>query len=274
MGCYPDTTDWGAFDWSSATEAQTANRELAEEFAWSLLNRLSASTIATCPVALRPNRFGHRRPLTWSPDWAYGAMNPYLTVEQLPWGECACGAHTQLWLPFMVGSVQSVVIDGVVVPPSAYRVDNGNVLVRQDGGVWPAHQDMTKPAGEQGTFVVTVSTGTAPTRLDNFAAGVLAREFLKVVAPISSSEKCRLPAGTTSIARQGTTVIIDPAIRRGMATGIPEVDHIVKLRNPHGLTQRSRVYSPDTLDRVRVTPSSTMVEDPANPGFYVMEGAV
>lgn len=274
MGCYPDTTDWGAFDWNTATEAQLANRDLAEEFAWSLLNRLSASTIATCPIALRPNRFGHRRPLTWSPVWAYGALNPYLAGTRAWDSECACGAHTQLWLPFMVGSVQSVEIDGKALPASAYRVDGGNVLVRQDGGVWPAHQDMSKPAGEQGTFVVTVSTGTLPSKLDNYAAGVLAREFLKVVAPTSSNEKCRLPAGTTTISRQGTTVIIDPAVRRGMTTGIPEVDHIIKLRNPHGLTQRSRVYSPDTIDRVVVSTSTALIEDPANPGFYIMEGAV
>lgn len=279
MGCYPASTDWGSFDWDTATTEQKGSRDLAEEYAWAMLNRLCAQTIAGCPIALRPNRFGHRRPLTWSPDWAYGPLNPYQR-STLPWdGDCACGAHTQLWLPFDVGTIEGVEIDGELLPKSAYRVDNGNVLVRQDGEAWPAHQDMSKPSGEVGTFIVTMTTGTPPSNLDNFAAGVLAREFLKLVAPVGQ-EKCRLPNGTTTITRQGTTLVIDPALRRGMMTGIPEVDGIIKLRNPHGLTQQSRVYSPDTIGLVHTSTGfqvpggggggNSFVPDPDNPGYYIL----
>ena len=37
-----------------------------------------------------------------------------------------------------VGSVTEVTIDGVLVPPSVYRVDNSTQLVRTDGGSWPS----------------------------------------------------------------------------------------------------------------------------------------
>lgn len=277
---YPATTDWGSFDWSAATSEQKAARPLAEEYAWALLNRLSARTIGISPVALRPNRFGHRRPLTWSPAWAYGPLNPY-QADSLPWGgDCACGERTQLWLPFDVGAIESVVIGGVTLPTSAYRVDNGNILVRQDGQPWPAHQDMSKPAGEPDTFVVTMYTGVPPTSLDNFAAGVLAREFLKLV---TGEKGCRLPAGTQTIQKQGVTVIIDPAVRRGMTTNIPEVDNVIKLRNPHGLTQQSRVYSPDTIGLVHTSTGFNVpdepgggdmfIPDPNNPGYYILRRA-
>jgi hypothetical protein len=124
-----------------------------------------------------------------------------------------------------------------------------------------------------------------PDRLDKFAAGVLAMEFLKAQA---GDRSCRLPKGTTQVNRNGISVTIDPGLFDNKISGIPEVDSIVMRHNPNRLKQKSMVYSPDTLYRTPITtvgsrstvtlpgepgPSSgNLVADPNNPGFYVLQG--
>lgn len=276
-------TDWGSFDWDAASQEQQDRRALAEEYGWATLNRLLAYSLSTTPRLLRPASMRHGGPMTWSPDWAYGPLNPYIGDDG-QWRNAACSCdRSTLILPFAVSSIEYVQIDGRYLDQSAYRVDDGNMLVRQDGGVWPVHQSMARPAGEEGTFVISALTGSAPTDLERFAAGVLAREFLKLV---TGDQSCRLPKNLTSYVRSGTTITVDnEGVKSGMVTGIPEVDNIVRIRNPHRLTQQSRVYSPDTIGIARTTTfasggrapavgTKTLVEDPAHPGFWIEKTAV
>jgi hypothetical protein len=130
--------------------------------------------------------------------------------------------------------VDEVKIDSVVLDDANYRVDNGNLLVRTDGGTWPSC------AGEK--FTVTYLNSYAVDAAGQFAAGVLAEEFLKAM---SSDKKCRLPMGVTSIARQGINIELTAGLFPDGSTGIAVVDAFVRQWNPNLLKTRPMVYSPD-----------------------------
>jgi hypothetical protein len=289
--CYPSDTDWGTFDWSTATPEQLALRDLAEEFAWATLNRLTAGALATCPIRLRPAKWACRPGAYYlAPVGApVGPFNPYIGLdgrwrnETHVW-ECGCDDTRIVDLPGVVGAIEYVQIGDTVLPPTAYRVDDGNRLIRQDGEGWPLRQDMYAIAGEDDTFVVSYYPGRTPGRLEKFAAGVLAMEFMKAQA---GDKSCRLPRGTTQVTRNGTSVTIDPGLFDNKISGIPEVDSIVMLHNPNRLKQKSMVYSPDTINRTPVTTVGSwsdavvpggpgpdqvdrLVEDPDNPGYYFL----
>lgn len=290
--CYPSDTDWGQFDWDAATDQQKRFRDLAEEFAWDQLDRLTAGDMSACPISVRPAKFACRRSAYYlaSTSAPAGPFNPYIGLDGLwrndahGW-DCECDDARVITLPTQVGDIQSITIGATVLPPTAYRVDNGVRLVRQDGAGWPLRQNMYALPGADDTFVVTYYPGTMPGRLEKYAAGVLAMEFLKSVA---GDKACRLPKGTTNVTRNGTSVTIDPGLFDNKITGIPEVDAIVKRHNPYALASRSRVYSPDTINRMPITTwrsgvpvgsqpgqppqGGTLIPDPQNPGYYMLAG--
>lgn len=291
--CYPDDTDWGTFNWEQATQEQKNLRDLAEEFAWMYLDRITGHALALCPTRVRPAKWSCRAGAYYlaPAGAATGPFNPYVGAdgqyrnEAHRWG-CECDDTRIINLPTVVGGIEYIQIGEDTLPATAYRVDDGNRLVRQDGQGWPLRQDMWALAGEEDTFTVSYYAGIMPTRLHKFAAGVLAREFLKSQ---TGDKGCRLPTGTTSVVRQGTSVTIDPLLAAGMRTGIPEVDQVVMSINPYGLKNKSRVYSPDTMSRTPITtvgsrdtavvpgvpgPSGGgLVADPNNPGYYILQGA-
>jgi len=150
--------------------------------------------------------------------------------------------------------VSSVVVDGVEVPADAYRVDNGSLLVRQDGECWPRCQDFnlsgTAPDDEN-TFFVTYQRGMPVPMAGQIAAGLLACDFAK-----SCATGCKLPGNLASLTRQGVEVTVaDPTqdVNEGL-TGIPQVDQWIRAVNPAKRTGRARVYSPD-VDFPRVVTS-------------------
>jgi hypothetical protein len=145
-------------------------------------------------------------------------------------------------LPGPVGGIVEVLIDGVVVPSSNYRVDNTNRLVAQFDQVWPSCQDMTLPETEDGTFSVQYWRGFAPNALTNYAAGVLAAEFYKAC---TGDKGCRLPSGVTQITRQGVTMEIQTGLWQGGWTGLREVDAVISTFNPYGLRAQTVITSPD-----------------------------
>jgi hypothetical protein len=67
-------------------------------------------------------------------------------------------------------------------------------------------------------------------------------------------QKCALPAGVTSITRQGVTMDILPGAFPGNRTGIREVDVYVQRWNPNALKAPTTVWSPD-FHHTRVTTS-------------------
>lgn len=157
---------------------------------------------------------------------------------------CSCeGDRLQtLKLPGPIVSVTTVTLDGMVLLPDTYRVDNASLLVRLSGGAWPKCQDMTLPTTQPGTFSVTYQRGRVVPVGGQVAAGLLACELAKAICRDSS---CALPQRVQTITRQGVTMaMIDngEGIAKG-ETGIWAIDSWVSsITSP---IRPSTVLSPD-----------------------------
>lgn len=115
---------------------------------------------------------------------------------------CSCTWLEQVELPYPVSGIGQVKVDGVVLAPSAYRVDDWRWLVRIDGGRWPTCQDLTKADTEVGTWSVTASYGEAVPELGRFAVNELALEIARGCV----GSTCKLSSATVSqLNRQGVT---------------------------------------------------------------------
>lgn len=171
-------------------------------------------------------------------------------IFEVPWyamivqGEIACGVgHRTVKLNPPNGGIVEVRIDGAVLDPSAWRVDNGNELVRQDGKFWPTHQDPKLPDDAVGTFEVTYYRGFRPGPLVVGAVQTLASEFYLA----ATGKKHRLPSNVTAVSRQGLNFTMkDPVFAEGL-TGIAEVDIVIRRYNPYGLMSSTVIASVDSL---------------------------
>ena len=167
---------------------------------------------------------------------------------------CGCSSVSSIRLPGPVDSIESVTVDGEVLPVDAYRVDNRKILVRQDGGEWPVCNDLGKPPTEPGTWQVVYNQGVPVPRGGQVAAGVLACEFAKAVC---QSNDCRLPQRIQTVTREGVTVgVLDPfdGIDLGR-TGIWLIDSWVASVTK--APARSTVHSPDRKPLRRTTYQGT-----------------
>lgn len=240
--CYPDTIDWGERLTQQDIDSMDPDMKArAEMLAWMMLQRLTGGRLALCPVTIRPctaRCFGEWGPYLLEGRWYNGCGHNV--------NACGCGSTlSQITLPQgEIGGPVVVKVDGIVLSPTAYRIDNGNLLVRQDGGTWPLTQDMGLPLGQPGTMSITYYPGVGPDDALSYAAGLLAIEWYKNF----TNKQCALPSMTTNVVRNGVTITL-PAYME--TSGIREVDEIVKNYNPHRLVQRSRIVSPDTMSRSR-----------------------
>lgn len=196
------------------------------------LYRVGNQPVTVMPCGAHPGRVrGH----------VYGApFHPVLTESGAIgncWcgSECYCSAAEAVSLDGPVGRVDEVRVDGEVLPPSAYRVDNGSQLVRTDGGRWPV-------CSREG-FTVTYLNAYPVDAVGAHAGGLIAWEYLQA---ITGGKKCRLPANVTAITRQGTTMEIQTGMFPGGTTGINEVDAYLMVWNPHGMRVAPQVYSIDS----------------------------
>lgn len=253
--CYPDGTDWlctysqEELDEMLADPAVERVMLRAEALAWSTLSALIGYRLALCPVLVRPCLARCMSGGTWDEapvqrSWMEG---PFISGGR--WfnacgcrGDCSCTALCEVVMPTPVGGIASVWMDGALLDPTAYRVDNGDRLLRTDGECWPTCQDMTLAPTEVGSFAVSYYPYLAPNDLLRYAAGVLAAEYFKAC----SGKQCRLPQGVTSISRNGISMEIPSGLFPNGATGLREVDPIIRIYNPNGLKMPSRVLSPDS----------------------------
>lgn len=239
-------------DWPVDPEQWTPLQRASVEAASAILKRLTAGIFNYCPITIRPcrrqcgpDRFrflgDHLNAAPWQPALIDGRI--YNITCGVCRDECGCGPLQELILDPPAHCVVQVKVDGVVLPPNAYRVDDWRRLVRTDGGKWPDCQDLNKPDSAPGTWSVTYWTGSPPDAGASFALTDLAVEWWKAC----QGKKCALGENVTQVARQGITYDIDTvyeAIREGR-TGLKRVDMWIFSINPHGLRRRFRVYSPD-----------------------------
>lgn len=244
------TDEWSALD------PQVQDRAVA--LASATLHRLTGYRVGGCPVTVRPCTAAcagsSTRPGYWDMAGLYGG-GPWPTIVGGVWfnscgcqTNCSCTELCEVTLPPPVASINEVVVDGGVVDPADYRLDGNRLVWIGDGPcLWPVCQDMTLPDTEVGTFAVTFLNSYPVDGLGAYAAGVLAMEYAKACA----GAKCRLPAGVTTIARQGISMEIATGAFPAGLTGIREVDSFLALWNPDPIRQAPRVWSPDlTTPRV------------------------
>lgn len=240
----------------------------AKSLAWSTIRSLSGGRVGNCPVLMRPCLSPDVCNVCFGPSW----MSPW-TDAGGTWrngcatGSCSCCTMCEIVMPGQVAEVTQVRLDGYILDRQLFRIDNGNILVRQDGMCWPSCQNLGAPAGFIGTFDITYIPGVYPTEAGLWAAGVLACEFAKAC----TGAKCRLPAGVTSVARQGVSMEISGGMFPDNSTGIREVDAYILSVNPNKLKVPPQVYSPDLVkNRHRIT-TSQAIRIPTPPAVPAIE---
>ena len=164
---------------------------------------------------------------------------------------CSCTQLEEVELPYPVAEVTEVKVDGVVLDPSAYRVDDWRLLVRLDGDEWPRCNDLNLDDTREGTWSVTARYGTEVPELGKLAVGELATEIAKSCA---GAKGCKLPSSTVQqVTRQGVTkVFFDAAtaFANGLI-GLKWSDMFIKTFNPTN-TGIASIYNIDGPRQRRV----------------------
>lgn len=250
-GWEPDM-DWCTGTWDNLTSAQQAMAlRLAIFTMFSLTGRQFGTvtqTLRPCNAPLLPPLY-QVYPVNLINPWGTDEGNTYypLYIQNGVWhnagcrGINCCGATCEVDLPLTV-AIDSVIIDDAILDASAYRIDNGYILVRTDGSCWPQCQNLDVNGGTN-TFLVTAVLGRLVPGEVQDAAGILACEIGKAI----KGQPCRLPQRMQSLSRQGVTVqfpAVSSYLDRGL-TGLNEVDQLVVQINPGRLAQRPQVFSPD-----------------------------
>lgn len=229
------TTEWNALD------ADVKATALA--YASSTLERLTAYRVGNCPIKLRPDLGGCYMDPYWG---SYAALAPVNWNGRWSNDGYCCRPHLcEVALPAPVGRIDEVKIDGAVIDPSNYELQNGHLLVWTGGGDCPwlprLTQDMSLPDSAVGTFSVTYLNAYPVDLLGANAVTILALEFAKAC----TGKTCQLPANVTQIVRQGISMQIASGAFPDGKTGLRTVDAYIALWNPKGRTQQGMIYSPD-----------------------------
>ena len=247
-------------------ELQETALALASTFLWGATGR----QYGVCLVTVRPAQARQTEGLAYQ---AYPVLpgqsglgqpgGPFLFAGRWYNAGCAtacCGtSDCAVVLRGPVATVEEVVVGTEVVPASAYRVDvTGGVylLVRTDGGCWPACQNFTNEPGEPDTFEVTYGQGRALPVALQVATALLACEYAKAL----TGGACKLPAKMTRLSRQGVEVELEPPAPADGKTGIREVDDVIQALNPSRRQWPPVILSPDlpeACDRITVIPAGS-----------------
>jgi hypothetical protein len=255
----PDTGCCDRLNPDNPTPGQTAQIERMLHVAVETIWRLSGKQFGGCPVTARPCRqkcsdrptYGYWSNMMWLPILDNGSwFNERCDRCRKPSG-CSCSELCEIVLPGPVSEIIRVKVDGGILDPSEYRVDNFRKLVRTSVTVsataptcWPTCQELAKPDTEVGTLSVTYRPGNPVPQGGLWAAGLLACELLKAC---DGNADCALPASAQRIARQGVTVELTPVLvgSGNFLTGVPEVDLWLESVNPYKAKAPSRVFSLD-----------------------------
>lgn len=181
-----------------------------------------------CRATVRPVR---RCDDTWPRSllgvWLGGRAD-YCSGEALP-------LHDPMYLgdPDVDGSVEAnavvVKIDGETF--TEFYVRDRRAIVRSDGKRWPSTNKLHLADTEPGTFSVTYSFGSPPSRVEVDAALELAAEYVRVE---TNDQARKLPDGTTSWSRGGFSGSVrdEAEVVRTAGSALPAVAKAMGIYNP------------------------------------------
>jgi hypothetical protein len=134
----------------------------------------------------------------------------------------------------------TVTIDGDVFVD--WVLVDGNFLMRSDGRSWPSCQDVTIPAGEVGSFEVTVNYGDPPSLIARNAVTEIACLFLRR----NPNSQRNLPANTRTASSQGVTITMETLEKEiaNRAFMLPWTIRFLTIHAPQG-RNTPYVYSPE-----------------------------
>lgn len=275
-GCLPWEPDTSCLPpgWNPDPNLWTDLQKNSIKIAQSILTRCTAGKIGLCEIRLRPCRPRCAESYGFSGCCGTGVGAGNLGIGFMPVlfggrvynvscgcsGPCGCGPICEIALPGRVNSVTQVKIDGVVLDPSQYTVQNNRYLVRRGTAegpanpCWPECQRLDLPDSEPGTWSVTYLRG-----LWDEGTAAAARRFMTILggelAATCEKRTCRLPSRVTNVARDGVTysILDDPTIFDRCRTGLPEVDMWLGSINPNGSRSGLKVMSPDLRPQRRQT---------------------
>jgi hypothetical protein len=208
------------------------------------------------PVTVRPCTDGCSCFPAQRLAYASGGSRLIWTGDYWGWGgngsrNCGCGCLSRVLLSgYPVQEITEVKIDGDIVAPSEYRLDENRFLTRMNGTFWPSCQDLSVDDTEDGSFSVSYVYGATPPALAVSAAAQLACELYKACLAGSGAADCQLPSGITRIVRQGITIekqaFANWAWSRGGGwhSGLSLVDAFLASYNPAGIMRRPTFWAP------------------------------
>lgn len=227
----PDATVNQAIDWASDILFDLSGRQWSGECTGNIVRPLG----------------DHR-----CTNWQASRLHRDTVLQEGGWFGFGCRGVPEIDLGvYPLVSVQEVLLDGVALAGTAYRIDNDRLLTRVDGQGWPCWQDVTKATDQPGTWQVEFTFGSVPPAGGVGSAMIFAKELALALA---GNTACRLPSRTQTVARQGVTIVAYPqSILDGGRTGLPEVDLWLGSVNPKKIRHTSTIVSPDYPPGVRRT---------------------
>lgn len=260
--------------WTVDPAGWSERQRYAVEAAFSWLSRLSGNVFGLCTVTLRPCRRMKCQDQYPYFNWFGVPLNssPWIPVmrDGVPYNitcgcgyrsTCGCGPICEVTLDGPVYDILQVKVDGAVIDPATYWVDDYRKLVRASGyDCWPDCQDLDKPDTEKSTWSVTYRRGTLPGPMGEIALTLLAAETDKL---FNCDKTCQLPKGATRVTREGVSYEVEIPTGR---TGIRLVDQWLDAVNPYHARNTMGVYSPDTVrGRYKTSPVPGQIPQPPGP---------
>lgn len=256
--------------WATAADVYAAGEKYAGLDAYTLADWLEVSSSllwrktgkrypGVCTDLVRPcgRSYGSRNAPVWhgaagdlgdgGGDWRWFSSWGYCGCDRPLGRGCSCSGPSQITLGRTpIVEILEVTIDGDVLDPGEYRVDDFRWLVRlpdSDGTrhSWPCCQRLDLPLTDEDTFGILFSYGRTPPPEGVLAAAIVAGEF----ALDASGLPCNLPAELTRASRQNLDfAIVTPSSDVWEQMPLP-VRMAVETMNPHGLDRSPKVWTPD-----------------------------
>lgn len=167
---------------------------------------------------------------------------------------CGCGPYymVDLTSDYPILDVTEVRIDGVVLNPANYRLEENARLVRTDGERWPSCNNLgltATPTTSGAELQVDYEAGREPPQALKMAAAEMVCELKKAC---NGDNSCALPDHVRSVARRGTSYEVDSvfSLLESGLTGNPIIDHALSV---YGKCLRGRGIDPTRRpEQVRV----------------------